>query len=183
MKTLLVTGYKPHELGIFDHKHIGITYIKKAIQKRYVPLIEDGIEWIMISGQLGVELWAAECAYELKEMYPELKVAVLPPFLEQEAQWKEESKERYREVLNQADFVKPITNRAYESPSQLRLKNDFLIEKSDALLVLYDHDQPGTPKFYLEPALKKQNSVADYPIFYLTPEDIEDARREEEMDW
>nr|WP_307728602.1 SLOG family protein [Alkalicoccobacillus plakortidis] len=63
------------------------------------------------------------------------------------------------------------------------MKNDFLVEKSDAMLILYDQEQPGTPKFYLEPTLKKQNSQSGYMIYYLTPEDIEDARREEEMDW
>lgn len=29
MKTLLVTGYRAHELGIYDSKHQGIPYIKK----------------------------------------------------------------------------------------------------------------------------------------------------------
>ncbi len=30
MKTLLVTGYRAHELGIFDQKHKGIVFIKKS---------------------------------------------------------------------------------------------------------------------------------------------------------
>ncbi|MDQ0206022.1 SLOG family protein [Alkalicoccobacillus murimartini] len=183
MKTLLITGYKPHELGIFDTKHPGIQYIKKALSKQLISLIEEGIEWVIISGQQGVELWSAEVVFDLKELYPDVKVAVLLPFLEQEAQWKEASKEQYQHVLNHADFVKAITNRVYDSPAQLRLKNDYLVDKSDALLILYDEDHPGTPKFYLEPALKKQGGQQNYPIYYLTPEDIEDARRDEEMDW
>nr|WP_307728600.1 SLOG family protein [Alkalicoccobacillus plakortidis] len=122
MKTLLVTGYKPHELGVFDDKHVGIQYIKKAIKRRVTSLIEDGVEWILISGQPGVELWAAESAFELKEMYPELKVAILPPFLEQESQWKEAAQEKYQQVLSEADFVKPITNRVYDSPGTIALE-------------------------------------------------------------
>lgn len=176
-QSVLVTGYKPHELGVFKKDHPGIPYIKKAITMRLIPLIEEGTEWIIISGQLGVELWAAEAVFELKQTYPHLKIAVLPPFLEQESQWKEASQEEYKQVLQQADFVKPITNRVYESPAQLRQKNDFLITKSDALLILYNEDYPGTPKFYLEPALKKQ-SHSEYDIIYITPDDIEDARRE-----
>lgn len=42
MKTLLVTGYRAHELGIYDSKHQGIPYIKKALANRLAPLIEEG---------------------------------------------------------------------------------------------------------------------------------------------
>ncbi|TSB47006.1 DUF1273 domain-containing protein [Alkalicoccobacillus porphyridii] len=178
-RSVLITGYKPHELGVFDKEHPGIKYIKKAIEYRLIPLIEEGTEWFVISGQLGVELWAAEVVLELKSTYSHIKLAVLPPFLNQEDQWKEASQQQYRLALEQADLVKPITNRVYESPAQLRQKNDFLITKSDALLVLYDEDHPGTPTFYLEPARKKQTQ-AEYDIIYITPDDIEDARRNEE---
>lgn len=47
MKNLLVTGYRAHELGIFDNKHPGIPYIKKALSNRLKPLIEEGVEWII----------------------------------------------------------------------------------------------------------------------------------------
>ena len=36
LKRLVVTGYKQHELGIFDDKHPGIVYIKKAIINRFL---------------------------------------------------------------------------------------------------------------------------------------------------
>jgi uncharacterized phage-like protein YoqJ len=47
MKTLLVTGYRAHELGIFDNKHPGIPYIKKALAARLLPLVEEGLEWVI----------------------------------------------------------------------------------------------------------------------------------------
>ena len=39
-----MTGYKQHELGIFDDTHPGIRYIKKALTSRLIPLLEDGLE-------------------------------------------------------------------------------------------------------------------------------------------
>ncbi|GAA3327349.1 hypothetical protein GCM10020331_066930 [Ectobacillus funiculus] len=46
--------------------------------------LEEGLEWVLISGQLGVELWTAEVVFELQMEYPDLKLAVFTPFLEQE---------------------------------------------------------------------------------------------------
>ena len=60
LKRLVVTGYKPHELGIFDDKHPGVRFIKKALEKRLIALLDDGLEWVIISGQLGIETWAVE---------------------------------------------------------------------------------------------------------------------------
>jgi uncharacterized phage-like protein YoqJ len=41
LRRLLITGYKPHELGIFNSKHPGIDYIKKAIKKRLIAFMEE----------------------------------------------------------------------------------------------------------------------------------------------
>lgn len=123
MKVLAVTGYKPFELGIFKQDDRALVYIKKAIETRLRSFIDEGLEWILISGQLGTELWAAETAYDLREEYPELKVAVITPFYGQEEKWKEPNKEMYEAVLAQADYEESLTHRPYESPLQFRQKN------------------------------------------------------------
>lgn len=83
IKVLAVSGYKPFELGIFKNDHPSVMFIKAALKKELIPMIEDGLEWVLISGQLGVELWAAEVIFELKSEYPEVKLAVITPFLDQ----------------------------------------------------------------------------------------------------
>ena len=35
-------------------------------------------------------------------------------------------------IFSQADFVDSITKRPYENPGQLKAKNQYLVEKSDA---------------------------------------------------
>ena len=69
MKRVLVTGYKATELGIFAMKHPGIEIIKMAISKQLIRLAGEGLEWVIVSGQWGVEIWAAEVALELKQSY------------------------------------------------------------------------------------------------------------------
>jgi uncharacterized phage-like protein YoqJ len=169
VKVLAVTGYKPYELNIFANDHPAVFYIKKAMEKRLISLLDEGLEWVVISGQLGVELWAAEVVYDLQTTYPHLQLAVLTPFLNQEERWNEANQEYYEWIISQADFFDHITKRPYESPAQFHLKNQFIIQKSDGLLIVYDEEKEGTPKFMLEIAKKKEN----YAIFPITFADLQ----------
>jgi uncharacterized phage-like protein YoqJ len=183
-KVVTVTGYKSHELGIFNDKHPGLPYIKKALKRNLTRLIEEfDLEWVLISGQLGVELWAAEMVFEMQEEYPHLKLAVLTPFLGQEERWSEERREYYEMITLQADFYESISKKPYESPNQLKVKNQFLVEKSNGLLILYDEEQPGSPKYYLEEANKKQKKDASFEIFTITPFDIDEMIQDEQNSW
>jgi uncharacterized phage-like protein YoqJ len=163
MKNVTITGYKPHELGIFKKDHPSVEFIKMAILKEIISLLEEGLEWVIISGQLGVELWAAEVVFEIQSYFPDLKLAVLTPFLSQEDKWSETNKEWYESVLAQADFVESITHKPYENPKQFILKNQVLLRKSDAAIIMYDSEKEGSPKFFFE-AAKRYRESNNYQI-------------------
>ncbi len=179
-KVLAISGYKPFELGIFKKDHPSVLFIKAALKKAMIPMVEEGLEWVLISGQLGAELWAAEVVFELQMEYPDLKLAVITPFLNQEATWNETNKEWYASVLAQADFVDSITKKAYEKPWQFRLKNQFFIEKSDRLLLLYDQEKEGSPKYILDMAIQYQKKQ-DYRIELITFYDLQMIVEEEQL--
>ncbi|MDE5051959.1 DUF1273 domain-containing protein [Niallia taxi] len=148
MKVAAISGYKPFEIGLFKKNDPAVEYIKKAIRKELEQLLEEGLEWVLISGQLGTELWAAEVVYDMQiNGHSELKLGVVTPFLNQEQGWKEENKEWYEEILMQADFVDSVSKKDYEGPNQLRMKNVFLLQKSDVLLMFYDTEKTGSPKY------------------------------------
>ena len=179
-RIVTISGYKAFELGIFKQSHPAISYIKKTIRKHLQNLVEEGLEWVIISGALGTELWAAEVVYEMQEREGiDLKVAVITPFLDQENKWSEQNKEWYESVLVQADFVDAVSRKPYEKPWQLRLKNQFLIEKSDALLLFYDVEKDGSPKFLYEDAKKFQNEQ-DYEIILIQFNDLQVLVEEEQ---
>lgn len=175
MRVLAVSGYKHYELGIFNETHEGIYYIKKAIEQRLRQWLEEGLEWVVITGQTGVELWCSEVVFNLQEEFNTLKLSVLQPFLNQEERYNEAQKIKYEEMLLFADHVDAITKRPYESPAQFRVKNDFLVKHTDALLLLYDEEKMGTPKYLLQRAKQKEN----YPIYFITPYDLEWVVEEE----
>ncbi|HZH62635.1 MAG TPA: DUF1273 domain-containing protein [Metabacillus sp.] len=180
MKVLTISGYKSHELGIFKNDDKSVDYIKKAIEKSLLDFLDEGLEWVLISGQMGVELWAAEVVFELQLHFPELKLAILTPFLNQESKWNEINQEYYEFIISQADFVDSITKREYESPLQFRQKNQFLVDKSDGLLLVYDEEKEGSPKFLLEVAKKKQQ-VKSFMINTINFFDLQSVVEEETM--
>ncbi|HEY9582539.1 MAG TPA: SLOG family protein, partial [Savagea sp.] len=89
VKRLVVTGYRPHELGIFNETHPGVAIIKEALRQQLLAQLDEGLEWVIVSGQLGVEAWTCDVVRELKEEYTHLKYAVLLPFQGQEERWNE----------------------------------------------------------------------------------------------
>ncbi|MEH7253760.1 MULTISPECIES: DUF1273 domain-containing protein [Bacillaceae] len=180
MKVAAISGYKPFEIGVFKNDHPSVFFIKEAFKKALVPLLEDGLEWVLISGQLGAELWAAEVVFELKLEFPEIKLAVITPFLEQEATWSENNTEWYKSILAQADFVDSVTKKGYEKPWQFRLKNQFFIDKSDALILFYDQEKEGSPRYIYEMAVQYQNNHS-YPIQLITFYDLQVIVEEEAL--
>lgn len=180
MKRLVITGYKQHEIGVFDEKHPGVAFIKKALENHLVQLIDDGLEWVILSGQLGVETWAAELVIDLKNEFPHLKYAIITPFLDQEKNWNETKQEKYREICERADFYTSVTKKPYEGPWQFIEKNKFIIRNSDGLLIVYDEENEGSPKFMKELA-QKYAERQEYRIISISADDLQLIAEEEQL--
>jgi uncharacterized phage-like protein YoqJ len=178
MERLLVTGYKAAELGIHSMKHPGIPIIKKAVTKVLAALMDEGLEWVVVSGQWGVELWAAEAVLEMKAAYSQLRLAIITPFLEQEENWSEEKQEWYRSLQSRADYVNSVTKSKYDGPWQFRAKDQFLLKHSDGLLLLYDEEKEGSPK-YIKALAERYAGSKPYRLLTITAQDLEDTANEE----
>ena len=181
LNNLLITGYKPHELGVFDEKHPGIPFIKKAIKRQLLTLLEDGLEWVIVSGQLGVETWAIDTVLELQPDFPNLKYAIITPFLEQEKNWNEAKQEKYRSMVAMADYHVSLTKKPYEAPWQFIEKDKFLLRNTDGLLIVFDEETGGSPKYMMELA-RKYAETTDYEIFTVNAFDLQLIAEEEMWD-
>ncbi|EDL63325.1 DUF1273 domain-containing protein [Bacillus sp. SG-1] len=168
-KVAAVTGYKSFELGIFKEDEPALKYIKAAIQKQLESLLEDGLEWVLISGQIGTELWAAEVVFDLQLEYPDLKLAVLTPFLNQEEKWSETNKEYYEMIISQADFVDSVSKQPYTSPAQFRNRDQLFLHKCDAIVILYDDEKEGSPQYFFKSAkeYRENNSLEIRQITFM----------------
>lgn len=173
VKNLLVTGYRAHELGIYNSKHEGIPFIRQAIISRLIPLLDEGLEWVITPGQYGVDLWACEAAIELRRQYPKLKCAIITAFSHPEQQWKEEKKAYYHELISKVDFSTSTSKEPYSGPWQFTARDELLLRKTDGILLVYDEEMgEASPKYIKQRALKKQ-AVENYPVITIGAEEIQ----------
>ncbi|HEY9577005.1 MAG TPA: DUF1273 domain-containing protein [Pseudobacillus sp.] len=185
MSVWTVAGYKPHELGIFKQDDPAVFFIKKALGNELRRLLEEGMEWLLISGQLGVECWAAEVLFQLKEEFPSVKLAVLTPFLQQHENWKEDNQRYYEEILSKADFVDSVSREPYRSPAQFRNKNQLFLQKATGLLAVYDEERAGSPQYLWNMARTFQQN-RPFEIRQVTFYDLQLIAEEEQLketDW
>lgn len=179
MKNLLVTGYRAHELNIFNQKHVGIPYIQKALTRRLFPLVEEGLEWVITPGQYGVDLWASDVVIAMKHTYPQLKLSIIAAFQNPEEKWNDAKKEYYNEILKGVDHYASVSNQPYSGTWQFAARDDLLFRKTDGILLVYDEDAgEGSPRFYKERALKKQQAEG-YRYINVSSEEIQDIANEE----
>lgn len=182
MNNLFVTGYRAHELGIFGNKHKGIPYIKKALRSRLIPLIEDGVEWVITPGQYGVDLWACEVAIELKQSYPQLKCSIITAFQQQEERWSDDKKDYYHQLLKDIDYVGAVSHQPYIGSWQFAARDELLLRKTDGILLVYDEDaNEGSPRYIKEKALQKHHTEG-YGFICIGSEEIQSAAMEEASD-
>ncbi|GGI64847.1 MULTISPECIES: DUF1273 domain-containing protein [Enterococcus] len=173
-ESLVITGYRNYEIGVFQDKDLKIEIIKKVIREALTPLIEDGLQWVIIAGNLGVELWAAEEVIELKKEYPELKLALIFAFEGWGENWNEKNQLLLNNIKLQADYVNSTSHKPYQNPAQLRNHTRFLLEKTQGCLLVYDEEYPGKTDYFLKDArhFKLQQT---YAIHQITMDDLENA--------
>ncbi|MFB9972895.1 DUF1273 family protein [Allobacillus sp. SKP2-8] len=176
MNAITITGYKPYELNIRDDKDEKILVIKEAIKRSLLRYLENGVEWVLLSGQPGVETWAFDLIQELKEAYT-IYTAIVPPFMEQEKVWKEPVQDKYYQMIQQADFYQPLMNKPYEHPRQYVTKDKWFIEKTDACILVYEEEHGGSPKYFEELARTYQESHM-YEMDVISSFTLEDIARE-----
>lgn len=184
MSRLYMTGYKRYELGIFDQHSPKLTYLKKYIRYQLIQWIDDGVEWFVTGGQNGVELWSAEQILLLKKEYPSIKLAIMPPFQNQEARYNEFDQILYAKVIELADFYQCIYKGEYEHPRQFIIRDQFMLAHTDACLLIYDEEKEGSPKYFYD-KLKKYQQTHDYQIqlanFYNISDYIQQIIEEEQF--
>ncbi|MCJ0913908.1 DUF1273 domain-containing protein [Mammaliicoccus sciuri] len=148
MTSVYFTGYKPFELNIFKNDQPEVKVIKAYLKEIIEQEIEEGMEWVIISGQLGFELWVAEVTIEMKNKFPQLKLAILTPFLNHYNKWNETNQQAYQNIVAQADYVNAIHQSEYQGGFQFQQANEFILDNTDKTILFYDDEQEASPKYF-----------------------------------
>lgn len=174
IKTLCVTGYKSFEIGVFQDNDPKITVIKNVLKKAIMGFLDTGLEWVLISGNLGTESWAAEVVAELKNDYPELKLGIVYPFKKFGSNWNEKNRTNLKKIEGLADYVDSVSHQPYKSPAQLKMHTRFLLEHSGASLFVYDKEYPGKSKYFLKDA-ELFSEKFPYEIHLITMDELQNS--------
>ena len=165
MVSVLVVGYKAFDLGIFGDKDQRLKIIKAAIRRDLIYLLENGMKWLVFTGNLGFEAWVLEVAKELQEEY-NFQLATIFIFENQGKNWNEVNQEKLANFKN-VDFIK-YAYPSYENPSQFRTYNQFLLENTDGAYLFYDEENETKLKYLYQ--IMKENE--QYHIKNLTFDDL-----------
>ena len=165
MVSVLVVGYKAFDLGIFGDKDQRLKIIKAAIRRDLIYLLENGMKWLVFTGNLGFEVWVLEVAKELQEEY-NFQLATIFIFENQGENWNEANQEKLANFKN-VDFIK-YAYPSYEHPSQFRTYNQFLLESTDGAYLFYDEENETKLKYLYR--MMKENK--QYHIKKLTFDDL-----------
>ncbi|WP_125572957.1 DUF1273 domain-containing protein [Levilactobacillus huananensis] len=177
MSRLWVTGYRSYELGVFGTEDKKLLVLKDALKKVLISKIENGTDWLITGGQLGVEQWVIEVALTLKEDYPELKIAMMTPFAEFGNNWNEANQAQLASLMSRTDFHEPVSAQPYHSPQQLRNYQEFMLTHTDEAVMVYDLEVEGKPKYDYR-AIEQFQEQHTYPLTMVDMEWLQESANE-----
>lgn len=172
VSNLYVTGYRSFELGIFQEDDEKIKRIKQVLRNRLINYLEDGLNWVLVSGNLGVEQWAVEVASELKNDYPDLQIGLIYPYANFGSQWKEKNQEKKQLIESMVDYANQTSSKEYFAPNQLKAHTHFMLEHTQGSLLVYDDEFPGKTKYFYDDA-KEYAHGRDYLIETVSFDDLQ----------
>lgn len=180
IKNLYVSGYRSYEMGIFSDEDERLVIIKQAIRSRLEDDWERGLEWVLISGQLGAELWTGQVVLEMKNEGMNLKLGMVIPYLDFESSWNEKNQALFYQVKEGADYVNYSSKKTYDNPGQLQANQVFLIRSSQKALLLYDTEYKGKCQYAYDLIQKRQNQ-STYALDLITVFDLRDQLEQERL--
>ena len=161
---ICLTGHRPSKIYGYDLNKKEWQDLKNKLKEILVAYDCDEA----ITGMaLGCDTIFAIAVLELKhEGYPiDLRCAV--PFKGQENKWTISDIERYKKILQQADFVDVLSEEKY-SPKLLQDRNEYMVNNSDLVIAVWDGEENGGTYNCIKYAKTKNKD-----IIYINPKQLE----------
>ena len=130
------TGHRPNKLDYSESeiKSLLETAVDNAISDGYVTFISGMAE--------GVDIWAAEIVLERKKQNPVLHLICAIPHPGFENRRSEYEKERYRRIIQNADYKTIVSEHYFSACYQKR--NEFMVDHSSLVIAAWNGQPSGT---------------------------------------
>lgn len=116
--------------------------LKETLKTEIEKLISQGYTSFCNGGAIGFDTIACEVVLALKKTYPHIKLIMILPCKNQDTKWNTQDKEKYKEILSQADEINYISDRYIAGCMQAR--NLELIKQSSLCLCYLKSNHSGT---------------------------------------
>ena len=161
------TGHRPNKLGGYDDtspKRVALRNKIEETLQRAVDVHSKMYEIVVISGgALGVDQDAARVARRMN-----IPFIVAQPCKNHESKWFEESKIKYRKMLELAREVVLVSNGTYDELGAkcMQDRNIWMVDHCNVLIAVWDGSSGGTAN-----CVNYAKSV-NKPIVYINPNDL-----------
>lgn len=153
-KTCCFTGHRPERLKAPEKKVI--EWLEEQIDKA----IADGYTDFISGTQRGVDIWAAEIVLKKKREGKNVRLICAVPWAGVEREWEQNWKERYYQMMNNADERHFICN--YPGRNAFFERNHWMVDHSSLLIAAYT-GAPGGTKETIDYAEEKGLEVRAMP--------------------
>lgn len=137
-KTVCFTGHRPKAFGTYNEFDPTIALTKLKLRDTIKECMENGIEFFISGGAIGVDIWAGEEVLGCGG-----KLIVAKPFPSQHKIWPKAVKKRYFEMLKQAITVYDINEDPYEN-WKMQSRNEWMVDNSCMVIAVWGGKKGGT---------------------------------------
>lgn len=142
--TCCFTGHRPSALPWkYNEKGVDFVMFRHRLRVAVEKAIERGYTRFITGMAQGVDLIAAEVVLDFKRENPSIILECAVPCKNQQADWNEENKIRYNEILRVADRVTFITDQDY-TEGCMKKRNEYMIENSSLVIAGFNGKVGGT---------------------------------------
>lgn len=136
MTALAFTGHRPNRFSFGTNEDAQLCI---AIKKKIERLIdrcyrERAVHDVYVGGALGVDMWAAEAALSLKEIYPDITVHCIIPFEGHDSKWQSTEKKRLEAICAKSDVM--VLASAYHE-NAYRVRNEYMVDHCTCLVAVF----------------------------------------------
>ncbi len=165
--TCCFSGHRPQKLPFgWNERHKDCVKLKKRLAAEIEKMRKKGVTTFITGMAQGVDLWCAEIVLEQKRLSPKdaIRLIAFIPYEGQADHWTNDIRERYFNVLAQADETKILYKR-YNRNCMFK-RNRAMVDASSHLIAVFGGERGGTKHIVNCARQKGLDIVFIHPDFF-----------------
>lgn len=135
-KICCFTGHRLYKL------HADEETIKNRLNAAIDQAIANGFTTFITGMAQGTDIWAAEIVLSKRRRCPQLKLVCALPHPDFEKRWNKEWRDRYKAILDHADYEQTVCS--FYAKTAYQQRNMWMVDHSSLLIAVFNGEPGGT---------------------------------------